>query len=73
MSQDPADTQHAVITDEMVAEAQAMVGVWMRRDVHWQANAAATSDRNCEFSTVGSKYAVTLQSKPPPLRAPNRA
>ena len=37
MSQDPADTQHAVITDEMVAEAQAMVGVWMRRDVHWPA------------------------------------
>jgi acyl dehydratase len=29
--------QHAVITDQMVEEARSMVGVWMRRDVHWPA------------------------------------
>jgi acyl dehydratase len=26
-----------VITDEMVAEARALIGVWLRRDVHWPA------------------------------------
>lgn len=29
------DFQSAVITDEDVAKAQELVGVWLRRDVHW--------------------------------------
>lgn len=37
MSDANASTQDAAITDEMVAEAQAMIGVWLRRDVHWPA------------------------------------
>jgi acyl dehydratase len=37
MSSIPSDSQHAVITDEMVAEARSMIGVWLRRDVHWPA------------------------------------
>lgn len=37
MSSTPSDSQHAVITDAMVEEARSMVGVWLRRDVHWPA------------------------------------
>ncbi len=29
--------QNATITDEMITEARSMIGVWLRRDVHWPA------------------------------------
>lgn len=31
------NVQHSVITDQMVQEARSMIGVWLRRDVHWPA------------------------------------
>lgn len=34
---EPDPQQHAVISDAMVEEARSMIGVWMRRDVHWPA------------------------------------
>ena len=37
MTSIPKDAQHAVITDEMVEQARSMIGVWLRRDVHWPA------------------------------------
>jgi acyl dehydratase len=40
------DFQAATITDEMVAKAQSLVGVWLRRDVHWPAIAEPLSQHD---------------------------
>ena len=37
MSASEVDIQHAAISDEMITEARSMIGVWLRRDVHWPA------------------------------------
>lgn len=37
MSKASDDVQNSVITDAMIEEARSMIGVWLRRDVHWPA------------------------------------
>lgn len=37
MNDNAEKVQHAVITDQMVEEARSLIGVWLRRDVHWPA------------------------------------
>lgn len=50
------DHRAADISDEMVASAEALIGVWLRRDVHWPAIAedlAAIDIRRWAYYSVG--------------------